>query len=269
MRENYRISEVAKLFNISRRTLLYYDEINLFKPHYIDSDTAYRYYSESQIYNLRFILDLKKSGLSLSEIKEYTDSEKLEDIQSFLNEKIKQMEDKILELKKSVEIVKNRNNELENIKYSKGLEPSIVNNIELRVLMLEVEEPCKYPQINNALETAGDLVRGFNFTKREQVAFVNYDNLQKKDFYPLKMVGYTVPESLEHEKVISIKRDKCASIIYYESFGTLEKSYRKICEYIEKNGYKIIGDAIEILDEEKISAEKGLDRVAEILIPIE
>ena len=61
MKKKYKIGEVAKLFNISRRTLLHYDEIDLFKPIIIDENNGYRYYLEEQLMDLYFILDLKKA----------------------------------------------------------------------------------------------------------------------------------------------------------------------------------------------------------------
>ena len=67
----YRIGEFAKLVNISEKTLRYYDEIGLFKPKYIDAETNYRYYDESQIENLNRILELKKLNIPLEEINSY------------------------------------------------------------------------------------------------------------------------------------------------------------------------------------------------------
>lgn len=70
MEENYySIGEVAKLTNISIQTLRYYDQINLFKPSYVDPATNYRYYKDSQLYYLDIIKSLKYIGVSLDEIK--------------------------------------------------------------------------------------------------------------------------------------------------------------------------------------------------------
>ena len=48
MKNEYRITEVAKFFNISRQTLIYYDKIGLFKPHKVQDENSYRYYSSQQ-----------------------------------------------------------------------------------------------------------------------------------------------------------------------------------------------------------------------------
>ena len=131
MRENYKISEIAKIFNISRRTLIYYDEIGLFKLSYIDEENGYRYYSGHQIYVLRFIIALKNSGFSLNEIKKYTSCKNIEDSQNFLENKIEIMEKKIESMKSSIQVVKRKYDELEKVKSSKDLEPRIVEDFHI------------------------------------------------------------------------------------------------------------------------------------------
>ena len=64
------ISEMAKLYGITRQTLIYYDEIDLFKPVKVDCK-GYRYYSHRQIPYLREICFLKSVGVSLKEILEH------------------------------------------------------------------------------------------------------------------------------------------------------------------------------------------------------
>lgn len=64
------ISEMAKLYGITRQTLIYYDEIDLFKPVHVDAK-GYRYYSRRQIPYLREICFLKAMGVSLKDIVEH------------------------------------------------------------------------------------------------------------------------------------------------------------------------------------------------------
>ena len=64
------ISEMAKFYGITRQTLIYYDEIDLFKPVQVDCK-GYRYYSRRQIPYLREICFLKSVGVSLKEILEH------------------------------------------------------------------------------------------------------------------------------------------------------------------------------------------------------
>lgn len=65
------IQKFATLAGTTRRTLIFYDEKNLFKPKYV-AENGYRYYDYDQLYDLTFILELRHLGLSIAEIKALT-----------------------------------------------------------------------------------------------------------------------------------------------------------------------------------------------------
>ena len=62
--------EFAKLMKVSKHTLFHYDDIGLFCPEIL-GENGYRYYSIYQMETLDTILLLKKSGMSLQEIKDF------------------------------------------------------------------------------------------------------------------------------------------------------------------------------------------------------
>lgn len=68
MKDLFTIGEISKLFNLNIKTLRYYDEIDLFKPIFIDKTNNYRYYSTEQFEQLNTIMYLKALGMSLSTI---------------------------------------------------------------------------------------------------------------------------------------------------------------------------------------------------------
>ncbi len=74
----YRIGDFSKITDVPIKTLRYYDEIDLFKPSYIANDSNYRYYEESQIKEIEYILELKDLNLSLQEIKDYITKHNME-----------------------------------------------------------------------------------------------------------------------------------------------------------------------------------------------
>lgn len=63
------IRKFADLAGTTRRTLLFYDEQNLFKPIQVAAN-GYRCYSYDQLYQLKFILQLRRLGLSIADIKQ-------------------------------------------------------------------------------------------------------------------------------------------------------------------------------------------------------
>ncbi|MSE09761.1 MerR family transcriptional regulator, partial [Lactobacillus salivarius] len=79
-----KISEMAKLANTTRRTLIFYDEQDVFHP--IErSSSGYRYYKYEQLYELLFILSMKDMGLSLNQIKEIQNDSSSKIIDELIN----------------------------------------------------------------------------------------------------------------------------------------------------------------------------------------
>ena len=88
MKTNFLINEVAKLHNLSKKTLLYYDRIGLFMPDHIDEETGYRYYIREQFPYLKQIIYLKDLGFSLTEIQELLGDRRFEPLIDKLEEKL-------------------------------------------------------------------------------------------------------------------------------------------------------------------------------------
>ncbi|MED3661472.1 MerR family transcriptional regulator [Ureibacillus sp. FSL K6-8385] len=98
------IQEVAKEFNITPRTLRYYEEIGLLSPNRTHSNL--RTFSKKEIAKLKLIMRGKRYGFSLDEIKEMillfdrdrTGIKQLEKTVEYGEQKIKEIEEKIKEL---------------------------------------------------------------------------------------------------------------------------------------------------------------------------
>ncbi|MCH9753651.1 MAG: MerR family transcriptional regulator [Alphaproteobacteria bacterium] len=66
---SYTVKQLAKLSNVSVRTLHWYDEIGLLKPAYYGNNN-YRYYEEEQLLTLQQILFFRELGFKLDDIQE-------------------------------------------------------------------------------------------------------------------------------------------------------------------------------------------------------
>lgn len=66
----YSIGEVSKICNVSKKTLRYYDKINLIAPDYISEESKYRYYSKETLLFVPVIKYYKQMGFRLEEMKE-------------------------------------------------------------------------------------------------------------------------------------------------------------------------------------------------------
>lgn len=91
-----KISDLARIASINKRTLHYYDEIGLFSPEERDKN-GYRYYSPNQIIDLAVILSLKELDMPLKEVIEIINGD-LDSSKSILQKKLLSVDMKINKL---------------------------------------------------------------------------------------------------------------------------------------------------------------------------
>ena len=84
------VSQFAKLHNVNKRTLHYYDEIGIFSPDY-KGDNGYRYYDYMQGVDFEYIKMLKELNMGLDEIKKYIDNPNEDDFKEIAEVKIKEI----------------------------------------------------------------------------------------------------------------------------------------------------------------------------------
>jgi len=112
----YQIDEVAKMTGITKRTIRYYEDLELLKP--ARSDSSYRLYTEDDIDTISEVKNLRiKLGMNLSQIKRFMGLKKI--INEILDgserdtSKINETKDRINEL---MEFIEDREEVLKKIK---------------------------------------------------------------------------------------------------------------------------------------------------------
>lgn len=131
-KEYYTISELAEELDISTRTIRYYEEIGLLSPQRTPGN--HRIFTKKDRARLKIILRGKRLGFTLEEIKqildmyEVSEPEQIRLTLKLADEKLKQIEDRLHDLKilkeellDLMERLSRRLNELESVKNSDGV----------------------------------------------------------------------------------------------------------------------------------------------------
>lgn len=161
----YGIGTVARLFQVSVRTLRHYDDLGLLTPAHVDARTGYRYYSPDKIVRLHRILVLRDLGVPLSEIARLIDENvTVEQLRGILRLRQAEARARLAEQSEQLKRVEMRLAQLE----EEPMAPYevIVKRLEpLRVITLsedltsvdEISDACgrMYPQLHAALARHG------------------------------------------------------------------------------------------------------------------
>ncbi|HBC4764121.1 TPA: MerR family transcriptional regulator [Staphylococcus aureus] len=91
--------QFAKIMNVTKDTLFYYDKIGLFSPELI-GENGYRYYELKQMDSFQVITTLKELDMPLRDIRDYLSNRSPKELINILSEEEKKLDDKIAELRR-------------------------------------------------------------------------------------------------------------------------------------------------------------------------
>lgn len=92
------IGQFAALHGINKKTLMWYDEIGLFKPAAINPENGYRCYNYHQSPILETILLLRELDVSIPEIQDFMKNRSAQNLKCLLDEKIAELDLQLLHL---------------------------------------------------------------------------------------------------------------------------------------------------------------------------
>lgn len=243
MKKNYlTVSELSKIVNLPVRTLHYYDQIELFKPAYVDPKTNYRYYSDSQIYQLDLIKSLKYIGTPLESIK-YAQSLTLTELLDFLSEQEQIVEQKVqrmLEVQQTLLKTKEMIAEQINIPtYNEVYETTIPSQrlIALKTENLNIENiPNEYiSSLTKMVEREGTIISRkygaiYEMKDYQTIDEIYYDYL----FTPLLTERY-VELIHDDEQILIMSEGKYANIAFkYENDEQYFQAYKKLFDVVKE-----------------------------------
>ncbi|WP_121642858.1 MerR family transcriptional regulator [Bacillus vallismortis] len=276
MKESYySIGEVSKLANVSIKALRYYDKIDLFKPAYVDPDTSYRYYSDSQLYHLDLIKSLKYIGTPLEEMKKAQDLE-MEELFAFYTEQEKQIREKLdflSALGQTISMVKKRMKR--QMEYPALGEVFMLDEEETRIIQTEAEGVgpenvlnASYSKLKTFIESADGFANNsygatFSFHPYTSIDEITYRHI----FTPVltnKQISAITPDM----EITTIPKGRYICIAYHFSPEHYFLNLQKLIKYIADRHLTVDSDVYELLIPIHYSPKKQEEYLLEMKIRI-
>ena len=110
-RKLFTIGQFAAIHGITKKTLMWYDEMGLVKPAAIGGN-GYRYYSYQQSSALETILMLRELDVSIQEIKSFMEHRSAANMERLLREKKRALEDRLAHLKRMHKTLESRHRDM-------------------------------------------------------------------------------------------------------------------------------------------------------------
>lgn len=236
----YKIGLFSQMNKVTIKTLRYYDEIGLLKPAHIEEFTGYRYYSSEQLPILHEILALRQMGFSLTEIEKV---QKGLSVESILRKKkvelLKKISEEIMKLSQVEHYLNNRNTDLKYNVILKSLPEVIVAS--MRIIMPDYNSLCDImPSMGSEMERLGCVCA------IPEYCFNIYHDGEYKEKDVDVEVCEAVTEMKEDSEMIKFKKihkvEKAACVLHKGSYNDFPKAYAAVLNWIEKNGFELIGN---------------------------
>ncbi|MGM0213026.1 MerR family transcriptional regulator [Enterococcus sp. AZ109] len=273
MKKFLSISEMAKYAGISRRTLIYYDQIGLFKPVMV-GENGYRYYGIDQYFELDVILLLKNIGMPLEEIKVFLKNRNVDyALQEFYRQrtKVDQQIEQLKSIRTSLDSFIERyetlkNFDLESITYSYREPESFVISdiIESGDTMDSVQI---YGRFYSSVDSK-DLFSGYPIGFLVDGAAFYQENFHAAPYRALVKISDERRHLYHSQKVVTRPAGYYVSGFMKDEIHHINIFNNRFRNYLKEHKLILDGDIWELLWQDEATSEFPEDQVFEVLIPV-
>jgi DNA-binding transcriptional MerR regulator len=270
----FKIGEFSTICRVPVSALRYYADIGLLEPAQIDRFTGYRYYSLEQLPRLNRILALKDLGLPLEQIKILLDENVSPDeIRGMLKLRQAEIEQHLQEEQARLERVAARLRQIE----QEGKMPDhevVLKKLDSQKVLSIREVVPTIPHIGalfnesfQALSSNGVTLAGPPMTVYHDSGF-KPEQLDIEMMFPVAgSVTKAVPLDADRQlKVIELPViETAACILHRGEYSKFHETYGALGQWIEDNGYRIVGPPREIY----LTPGDSPDAMTEIQFPVE
>ena len=268
-----KIGDFARLSQVSVVTLRYYDEMDLLKPVQVDHFTGYRFYSTNQLPRLNRILALKDLGFSLEQIKlMLADGLSLEQLRGMLTMQRIEVEKHLADEQERLVRIESRLRQIE----MENKMPNYDVVIKTVPAMLVASRRVTIPTNDQVPEYLGPAyTEAYDFVRRQGAketgpCFALWHS--PADVYENEDAEAIVPidrplKGTDRVKVYELSSTQAASVVHQGEFEDFTQGHAALLEWIDANGYKIVGPYREIYI--KHNKSQLSNSTTEIQFPIE
>jgi DNA-binding transcriptional MerR regulator len=267
-----KIGDFARLGQVSVVTLRFYDEMDLLKPVKVDAFTGYRFYSADQLPRLNRILALKDLGFALEQIKlMLADGLTHEQLYGMLTLQRNEVEKRLADEGERLSRIEARLRQIQMENKMPNYDVLIKTAPAMLVASCRVTIPTndRVPQyLGPAYGKVYDYLRKQGVKDGLCLALWHSpaDVYENEDAEAVVQIDRSMPGT-DQVKVYELPPTQVASVVHQGNFEEFTQGHAALLEWIDANGYKIVGPYREIyIKHDKANLS---DSTTEIQFPVE
>lgn len=256
-RNYFTTGEFAKLHHINKRTLMYYDDIGLFKPQFKDNH-EYRYYAYEQSELLLVILALRELDISVKEIKAYMQNRSPDEFISLLSEHKSKINDQMRVLERIDRLITKK---IQSLYENKEPQVDTIEIVPHAEEYLALSEPIYLKgenEVQRILHAYMENCRTYDLYDGISISsMTRFEDIVRGEIYNYEYVYTQIDQEFDYPHIFIKPKGHYLTAYNKGGWDELVKTYSRIITYAKQNNLSLTWYSYEqsVIDESTTSDE--------------
>lgn len=261
------IGQFATMHGINKKTLMWYDEIGLFKPASINPENGYRCYNYYQSPILETILLLRELDVSIQEIQSFMKNRSAQNLKLLLDERIKALDLQINHLQATRATICTHRQNMATLLTMDLSEISIIEKEGCCLVTVDISRDTSFEKAVELITAETEKYHVGRLHDASYGSMIPVASLQSKDFDGYSQLFIEIP-SLAYQAGLHMPPSGAYLRAFHKGdWDRLPVRYLEILSYAEKHGLVLDGFSYEICINESV-IDRIEDSIVQIDIPI-
>lgn len=261
------IGQFAALHGINKKTLMWYDEIGLFKPAAVNSENGYRCYNYRQSSILETILLLRELDVSVNEIQSFMKNRSATSLKCLLDEKIADLDRNIAHLKGLRKTLCSQRQNMVTLLTMDLSDITLVEKEERCLITVDMNEDTSFEEEVELITAETEKYHLGRLHEASYGSMIPVSSLKSGNYNDYSMLFIEMPFLAYEPGLHQPPGGKYLRAFHKGSWDEIPERYVEILDYAEKHSLPLHGFSYEMGINENV-IDKVEDYIVQIEIPI-
>ena len=258
------IGQFAAMHGINKKTLMWYDEIGLFKPAAINPENGYRCYNYHQSPVLETILLLRELDVSVPEIQDFMKNRSAENMKALLEERITDLERQITHLQAVRTSLCTHRQNMDTLLTMNLSEISVIEKEERCLITVDVNKDTSFEEEVELITAETEKYHLGRLHEASYGSMISVSSLQSGNYGDYSRLFIEMPFLAYEPGLHQPPCGKYLRAFHKGNWNEIPKRYMEIFDYAQKHGLTLNGFSYEMGINENV-----IDRIEDYIVQIE
>jgi len=260
------IGQFAALHGVNKKTLMWYDEIGLFRPATIHPENGYRRYSYQQSSVLETILLLRELDVPIGEIQAFMGHRSAASLEALLEEQIQELDRRLTHMKAVRKTLENHRDNMQTLLTINLSEISVIEKQEHHLVTVDIDPADSFDKQVDLITAETKKYQLHRLHDASYGTMIEVDSLRAGKFEDYSKLFIEIPFPIKKSGLHRESGGSCVRAFYQGPWEEIYLCYQKIFRYAQERGISLEGFSYETIINETV-IDRAEDAVIQIEIP--